>query len=144
MKHLLVVVGLLVGFIGSLAHAEPIGGITTADAIAIHETVQAQLEAFANDDAAGAFELATKEKRSLIGSPANFMRLIREQYDAIYRHRSVIYSEPEVVQGSAVQTVRVTDSNSRVWVALFWMLQEDDSQWKIDGCILIETATVSV
>lgn len=145
MKRLLtttsMVVGLLVPWWNSAFALE---NITTADAIAIHETVQLQLEALSNDDAVGAFELATPEKRLLIGSPDNFLRLIKEEYNPIYRYQGVIFSHPEVIDGAAIQMVRVTDGYSRVWVAVFWMQQGEDSAWRIDGCQLLETTSVSV
>ena len=145
MKRLLILAGLLVGLSGAWCpHAMAVDAITTADATAIHETVQSQLDALANDDAASAFELATSEKRMLIGSADNFLRLIKEQYNPIYRHQRVIFSRPEVIDGDAIQIVRVTDSDSRVWLAIFWMQQEEDSSWKIDGCQLLETTSVSV
>jgi len=124
--------------------AAAIDDITTADAIAIHEAVQSQLEALSNDDAAGAFDQATPEKRMLIGSPDNFLRLIKEEYNPIYRYQRVLFSRPEVVNGDAIQVVRVTDGYSRVWVAVFWMQQGEDSSWKIDGCQLLETTAVSI
>lgn len=124
--------------------AAAVDAITAADAIAIHEVVQSQLEALSNDDAAGAFELATHEKRMLIGTPDNFLRLIKEEYDPIYRYQRVIFSQPEVIKGDAAQVVRVTDGYSRVWVAVFWMQQDAESNWKIDGCQLIETTAISI
>ena len=145
MKRLLILAGLLVGLSGvSCFNAMAVEVITSADALAIHETVQSQLDAFANDDAASAFELATSEKRMLIGSADNFLRLIKEQYSPIYRHQRAIFSQPEVIDGDAIQIVRVTDSDSHVWLAIFWMRQEEDSSWKIDGCQLLETSSVSI
>ncbi len=145
MKRFLAMAGLLVGLLvpcwGSAAAVE---GITAADAIAIHEAVQSQLDALSKDDAASAFEQATPEKRMLIGSPDNFLRLMKERYNPIYRHQRVIFSHPEVINGDAIQVVRVTDSESRVWLAIFWMQQEEDSSWKIDGCQLLETTSVSI
>lgn len=117
--------------------------ITTADAIAIREAVEAQLHALANDDASSAFELATQEKRMLIGSPDNFLRIIKEQYNPIYHYQSVIFSRAEVVDGNPIQIVRVADNDGKVWVAVFWMQQEEGSNWKIDGCQLFETSSVS-
>lgn len=145
MKRVLVKAGLLAALVfpwwGS---AQAIDALTTADAIAINEVVQSQLEALSNDDAASAFELTTQEKRMLIGTPDNFLRLIKEEYNPIYRYQRVILSRPEVVDGDAIQLARVTDGNSRVWVAVFWMLQDDDGNWRIDGCQLLETTSVSV
>lgn len=120
MKRVLVKAGLLAALVfpwwGS---AQAIDALTTADAIAINEVVQSQLEALSNDDAASAFELTTQEKRMLIGTPDNFLRLIKEEYNPIYRYQRVILSRPEVVDGDAIQLARVTDGNSRVWVAVF-------------------------
>lgn len=145
MKRLLVVASLFVWLGGPWwSSAAAINDITAADAIAIHEVVQSQLVALSNDDAASAFELASPEKRMLIGTPDNFLRLIKEEYSPIYRHQRAIFSKPEVVNGDAIQIVRVTDSYSRVWLAIFWMQQEEDSSWKIDGCQLLETTSVSV
>lgn len=145
MKRLLAAATLLVGLAGPWwTSAAAIDSITTADAIAIHEVVQSQLEAFLNDDADSAFQLATPEKRMLIGSPDNFLRLIKEEYNPIYRYQRAIFSAPEVVDGDAIQIVRVTDGNSRVWLAIFWMQQEEDSSWKIDGCHLVETSSISI
>ena len=145
MKRFLATAGLLAALCApSWNSAWAIDGITTADAIAIHEVVQSQLEALSNDDAVSAFELATPEKRMLIGSPDNFLRLIKEEYNPIYRYQRVIYSKPEVINGDAIQVVRVTDGNSRVWIAVFWMQQGEDSAWRIDGCQLLETTSVSI
>jgi len=118
--------------------------LTSTDATAIHETVQSQLEALSNDDAAGAFELATPEKRLLIGSPDNFLRLIKEQYNPLYHYQRVLFSNPQIIDGDAVQLVRVTDDASHVWLAIFWMQQGEDKSWKIDGCQLLQTASMSV
>lgn len=118
--------------------------ITGADAAAIHNVVRSQLEALSKDDAAGAFKLATSEKRMQIGSADNFLQLIKEQYPPIYHYQTVIFSRPELIDGNAIQVVRVTDSDSHVWLAIFSVQQEEDRTWKIDGCDLLETTTVSV
>jgi hypothetical protein len=143
MKRLLVMLCLWVGLVAWNA-ARAIDGLTTADAIAIHEAVQSQLDALSNDDAASAFDLATSEKRTLIGSAENFLRLIKEEYNPIYRYQYAIFSRPEVVDGDAIQIVRVTDGYGHVWLAVFWMLQDENSSWKIDGCQLLETSSISV
>lgn len=144
MKRFIAMACLLAGLAGScLADAQP-STINSTDAAAIHEVVQSQLDALSNDDAVRAFELTTPEKRMLIGSAENFLQLIKDEYAPIYRYQRAIFSSPEMVDGDAVQIVRVTDSSSRVWLAIFWMQQEEDRSWKIDGCELLETTTVSI
>lgn len=146
MKQLLALITALLVALGAplqICRAGSISEITAADAMAIHTAVQSQLEALSNDDAASAFELTTSAKRMQIGTPDNFLRLIKEEYDPIYRHLGVIFSTPEVIDGDAIQVVRITGSDSRVWVAIFWMQQEPDRSWKIDGCQLVRTTSVS-
>lgn len=146
MKSLFALATLLValGMPPSVNGAEPIDDITTADAIAIHEVVRSQLDALADDDATSAFELTTPAKRMQIGSADDFLRMIKEEYTPMYRPQGVIFSAPQVVYGNAIQVVRLTDIDSHVWVAIFWMQQEADSSWKIDGCQLLETSSVSI
>jgi hypothetical protein len=146
MKRLFAIATLLIGLgapWGTLG-AEPIADITPADAIAIRAVVQSQLEALAEDDATSAFELTTPTKRMQIGSADNFLRMIKEQYTPIYRPRLALFSKPQVIDGNAIQVVRLTDDDRHVWVAIFWMQQEEDSNWKIDGCQLLETSSLSI
>jgi hypothetical protein len=145
MKRLFTMASLLLGLAGSCwAETATTDPIKAEDAAAIHQVVQSQLEALSKDDAAGAFELATPEKRTLIGDADSFLRLIKEEYNPIYRFQQAIFSAPARVDGDAIQVVRVTDSASRVWLAVFWMQQGEDQSWKIDGCELLPTEAVSV
>lgn len=131
----------------ALALAGPARGVeslTYADVVAIRGAVQLQLDALEHDDADRAFDLATPERRMIIGSPDNFLRMIKDQYNPIYRHRSVVFQTPEIIEGDAIQTVRITDGEGSVWVAVFWMQQGDDKTWKIDGCELLQTTSVAI
>jgi hypothetical protein len=146
MKRLIAIATLLIG-LGApwgILGAEPIGDITTADAIAIHAVVQSQLEALAQDDATSAFELTTPTKRMQIGTADNFLRMIKEQYTPIYRPQLALFSKPQLIDGNAIQVVRLTGDDRHVWVAIFWMQQGEDSNWKIDGCQLLETTSLSI
>jgi hypothetical protein len=119
-------------------------GISAADARAIRATVQSQLEAFAQDDAVRAFGLATQSTRMQVGSPDNFLKMVRENYTPIYRNRLALFSVPEVIHGKTVQMVRLTDGEGHVWLAIYQMEQDTDKSWKVDGCQLLQTTSVSV
>jgi hypothetical protein len=146
MKRLLGIAVLFFGLVtGWQARAEePPGKISVADAMAIHDAVSAQLDALAVDDAAAAFALATPARRMQIGTADNFLQMIKDQYNPIYRNLRTIFSAPEVVDGNTVQIVRITDRDSHVWLAIFWMQQGEDSTWRIDGCHLLETTAISI
>lgn len=118
--------------------------LSRADAQAIHDVIQSQLDAFAADDAVKAFELAAPSTQASLGDSEKFLQLIKEKYPPIYRHRVAIFQDPEIVDGSAHQVVRLTDRDNLVWVAVYRMQQEPDGEWKIEGCKLLETTSVSV
>jgi hypothetical protein len=144
-RRVLAILGLLMGLYGACwsAYAQT-GALSAADVAAIRNAVQLQIDALANDDADSAFALATPAVRTRLGSPDKFLQLIKEQYDPVYRHQLALYSEPEVIDGKTMQAVRLTDLDSHVWLAVYEMIRDTDGSWKIDGCQLIETRTVSV
>lgn len=147
MKRILILAGLLVGLAGNGWTREPPlapSTVSASDAIAIHIAVQSQLEALAEDDAAGAFALATKDTQSKIGSPERFLDLVKEHYTPMYRHQFALFSNPEVIDGQTIQVVRLTDPDRKVWVAVYRMEPAGDGTWKIDGCQLLETTTIAV
>lgn len=127
--------------IGSNAFARPVGA---HDAKRIQAVVKSHLKALAEDDAPRAFASATSETREQLGSPENFLNLIKEEYTPIYHNKHAIFAPAETINGQTIQMVRVTGSDNRVWVALFRMERDSDSSWKIAGCQLLETTSVSV
>ncbi|MDB5762369.1 MAG: hypothetical protein JWQ21_1364 [Herminiimonas sp.] len=143
-RRALIIFNLLLGLLAPWAIGDAIAEeMNPVDAQAIHFVIQSQLDAFAEDDAAKAFGFATSSTRILIGSADDFLRLIKNEYPVIYRNRLALFAVPELVDGQALQIVRLTDSDNFVWVAIYSMQQESDGTWKIDGCKLIETASVS-
>lgn len=146
MERLWLITGLLFGlgtsgWAGGAAVEED---ISAADAIAIHTVVQTQFDAFAQDDAVGAFELASLDTRTKVGSPDKFLHLVKKHYNPLYRHEMAVFSPPEVIEGETIQVVRVTTRDSHVWLAVYRMQREQDGSWKIDSCHLLETTSISI
>ena len=137
---LILLAGLTLPFRGAAAADE----VTQEDRAAIIAVVQLQLEAVADDNADAAFALATADTRNRLRNSNTFLQIIKQQFAPIYRHQRAIFSSPEVIDGRMVQVVRLTDSDSSVWLAIYQMQREPDGNWKIAGCRLIETTTVSV
>ena len=129
---------LLIAFAPPAAHAQ--GAVTPADASAVRKVIEAQLDAFAKDDAARAFSLATDGIRASFGTAENFMDMVRRSYAVVYRPRSVFFEAPVVVDGQVVQPVRMTDDEGRAWVAIYPMQREPDGSWRTNGCQLARIA----
>lgn len=135
---------LLAGLALPLSSVAAADKVTQEDRVAIRIVVESQLAALADDNADAAFALATADTRSKLGNSETFLQIIKQQFEPIYRHQRAIFSAPEVIAGRMVQIVRLTDTNSAVWLAIYQMHKEPDGMWKIAGCRLIETTTVSV
>ncbi len=116
------------------------GPVSPADTRAVREVIEAQLDAFAKDDAARAFSLATPGIREIFGSPENFVDMVRRSYAVVYRPSSVAFEQPLVIEGQVVQPVRMTDAEGRAWVAIYPMQRQADGSWRTNGCQLARIA----
>ena len=125
---------LLIAVAPLLAAAQ--GAVSPDDARAVRAVIEAQLEAFRDDDAVRAFSLATPGIREKFGSPENFMKMVRRAYAVVYRPESVAFEAPVVIDGRIVQPVRMTDAEDRAWLALYPMERQPDGSWRTDGCQL--------
>lgn len=118
--------------------------ITGEDAQAMRSVVQIQLGAFAADDAALAFSLATAATRDMLQDADVFLEMVRHRYPALLNHRLALFSEPELIDGHALIAVRLTDTDDAVWIAVYELIPENDGSWKIETCNLIEAHSTSI
>ena len=125
--------------VASLAAAAQ-AAIPAADARAVREVIEAQLDAFRKDDAARAFSLAAPGIRETFGSADRFMEMVRSSYAVVYRPASVVFDAPVDIDGLVVQPVRLVDAQGRAWIALYPMERQPDGSWRTNGCQLSRVA----
>jgi hypothetical protein len=123
------------------AIAAPVSEQDTRDA---QQVVQAQLAAFAADDAEQAFSYATDGIRAQFGSAAQFIRMVRGAYPVVYRPRSVVFLKPDVDDDTLVQPVHMTDPSGATWLAVYQLQRQADKSWRIGGCVLVPHAGKTV
>lgn len=121
----------------------PAERMTAADRQGIEETIRQQLDAFGRDDAERAFAFATPDIQKMFGSSDSFMRMVRDNYEPVYRSTGIQFERLTQSNGLWVQTVRLTDDEGKVWRALFTMRRQADHGWKVGGCQLVETSALS-
>ena len=110
--------------------------VPPADARALREVIEAQLDAFRRDDAARAFSLATPGIRETFGSAENFIEMVRKSYAVVYRPKQVAFEAPMVIDGEFLQPVRMTDQDGQEWIAVYPMPRQPDGSWRTNGCQL--------
>ncbi len=95
--------------------------------------VQAQLDAFAADDARRAFLLATPGARKHLGSPDNFIKMVRKSYAVVYRPASVAFLKPQLIDGVLVLGVQMTDAQGAAWLATYSLERQPNGMFLIEG-----------
>jgi hypothetical protein len=87
-------------------------------------------------DARRAFSFASDQIRDKFGTPENFIALVRSQYAVVMAPASVVFFEPERVNGAALQPVQMSDDQGQLWLALYSMQLDAEGSWRINGCML--------
>jgi hypothetical protein len=136
MRRLILILLLAAGIPWGVARAAELGA---ADAQRVRAVIQAQLDAFAADDAKRAFSYAAPQLRRMFGTPETFMRMVRDSYPVVYRHATVAYLKPELEQGAVTQAVHFTDAAGGLWLALYRLERQSDRSWRISACQLVRT-----
>jgi hypothetical protein len=134
MRRLVLIFLLSAGMSCGLARtAEP----PASDAQRVRAVIQAQLDAFAADDAERAFSYAAPPLQRTFGTPASFMRMVRDSYPVVYRHVTVAFLEPELARDTASQAVHFTDADGGLWLARYRLERQGDRSWRISACRLV-------
>lgn len=108
------------------------------DVTAAQGVIRAQEQAFARDDAAGAYSHAAPAIREIFPAPDIFMSMVQNGYAPVYRHRSFEFGDSRS-EGSAVsQRVHIIDTNGEAWEALYTLELQPDGSYKITGCSLLK------
>ena len=122
--------------LGASGFAEEDAGLGTEDREAIQQVIRKQLDAFQRDDEAEAFSYAAPAIQAQFKTPAEFMRMVRSGYEAVYRPRSTRFLEAFVLNGQVMQPVEVVAPDTSVLVAFYLMERQSDGTWRISGCVL--------
>ena len=114
--------------------------VSDSDAKALRGVVEAQLAAFAADDAERAFSYAAPPIRDLFKTPDRFLDMVRNRYPVVYRPSRVVFLAPVIVDGQFVQAVQMTDASGALWLAVYQFDRQADRTWRISGCVVQPSA----
>ncbi len=103
---------------------------------AIRSVIEAQINAFRSDDGERAFGYASPHIRGLFRTADNFMAMVRNGYQPVYRPRTVRFGDLVEDEGTLVQKVFVTAPDGTEVLALYVMERQGDGSWRVNGCML--------
>lgn len=110
--------------------------LDAADAKAVRAVIEAQLEAFAADDAVRAFSYASEGIRRQFVDPERFMAMVRSGYPMVLRPRSASFFHARRAPTGVFQVVQLRDRSGRLWRATYLLEQQADRSWRIGGCVV--------
>ena len=115
---------------------QPATDIGAADRGAIRSVIGNQMAAFQRDDAAAAFGFAAPNTQGMFGTPENFLAMVRQGYQPVYRPSEVRMGELVRIDGRLTQLVHVVGPDGVPQLALYFMERQSDGLWRITGCML--------
>jgi ketosteroid isomerase-like protein len=139
-RLLLIAVILMTG--GAVARADD--AITPADAAAIRQVIQAQMNAFRVDDWNAAFGYAAPSIQAKFQSPQIFSQMVTQAYQPVYRPRGVEFREIKASEFGPTQEVFVVGPDDLSYLAYYTMEKQPDGTWRISGCYLVRAKGQSV
>jgi Domain of unknown function (DUF4864) len=112
-------------------------GLAEREARAVRAVIEAQLAAFAADDAERAYSYASAAIRSRFGDAATFMSMVRSGYPMVVRPASVTFFQARSADGMVLQDVQLRDDAGRLWRATYQLEQQAGDGWRINGCEVV-------
>ncbi len=118
----------------------PIGAQTKNDGITESKIViDGQINAFRQRAHERAFSYASPSLQILFRDVDNFIRMVKEGYDPIYRARDWAFGRNQVDGNNIYQEVLISGPEGREWVALYTLQKQSDGNWKITGVRLLKS-----
>lgn len=114
------------------------------DARAVRAVIEAQLDAFAADDAERAYSYASAAIRAQFADAATFMAMVQSGYPMVVRPTTVTFFQPTMEDGVVLQKVQLRDRAGRLWQATYQLEQQAAVGWRINGCAVLPDAGKSL
>ena len=103
--------------------------------IAIRQVIESQISAFHTQNAQAAFAYAAPDMRAKYRDAAQFMRMMRGQYRAMYHAQNISFpAQAYKIAGKRerrVQTVLIIDDKGAGFKARYLMEKQSDKTWRI-------------
>jgi Domain of unknown function (DUF4864) len=138
----LTLIALMLLFSTALARADE--SVPPADAAAIQQVIQGQMNAFKADDWNAAFAYASPSIQTKFESAQVFSQMVTQAYQPVYRPRGVEFREVKASEFGPTQEVFVVGPDGLSYLAYYTMERQADGSWRISGCYLVRMEDESV
>ncbi|CDX14663.1 conserved exported hypothetical protein [Mesorhizobium plurifarium] len=138
MRRALFALTLVPMFLASMAFAGD------AEIKAAQTVIDSQLKAFIANDGAAAYSFAAPNVKQIFPTVDTFMNMVTNGYAPVRKPQSYSFGRVEqTAPGSIVQQVLIVGPDGRDYEAVYRLQQQPDGSFKITGCSLRASTSVS-
>lgn len=115
-----------------------------AEIKAAQTVIDSQLKAFIADDGATAYSFAAPNVKQIFPTVDTFMNMVTNGYAPVRKPQSYSFGRVEqTAPGSIVQQVLIVGPDGKDYEAVYTLQQQPDGSFKITGCSLRASTSVS-
>ena len=110
----------------------------------IQKVIRLQIEAMRKDDWEEAFKYASLDIRRAFGNAKTFQNMVLAKYRIVYQPRLISFKQVKLIKGTPVQEVYIIDYKGKSAMAMYFMRQDKNRDWRINGVQLFLSKKLKV
>ena len=114
------------------------------DILNIKKVIRLQIEAMRRDDWDEAFKYASRDIQLSFGSPKIFRKMVLSKYRIVYQPRLSSFKKIKLVNGIPAQGVYMIDDRGKSAMVVYFMRQDENRNWRINGVQLFPAKKLAI
>ena len=114
------------------------------DLINIKKVIRLQIEAMRKDNWEEAFKYASLDIQRSFGNAKTFQNMVLAKYRIVYQPRLISFKQVKLIKGTPVQEVYIIDYKGKSAMAMYFMRQDKNRDWRINGVQLFLSKKLNV
>ena len=114
------------------------------DVLNIKKVIRLQIEAMRRDDWDEAFKYASRDIQLSFGSPKIFRKMVLAKYRIVYQPRLSSFKKIKLVNGVLAQGVYMVDDRGKSAMVVYFMRQDENRNWRINGVQLFPAKKLAI
>jgi hypothetical protein len=114
------------------------------DVVNIKKVIRQQIEAMRRDDWDEAFKYASRDIQLSFGNPKIFRKMVLAKYRIVYQPRLLSFKKIKLVNGVPAQGVYMIDDRGKSAMVVYFMRQDENKNWRINGVQLFPAKKLAI
>lgn len=110
----------------------------------IQKVIRLQIEAMRKDNWEEAFKYASLDIQRSFGNAKTFQNMVLAKYRIVYQPRLISFKQVKLIKGTPVQEVYIIDYKGKSAMAMYFMRQDKNRDWRINGVQLFLSKKLNV